>query len=172
MPDFLPSALRPERRRRGRASRRAGSVHDLLAGPIQGEPLGIEGLAERARTLARSQRLRAPDATARRTPLLTRLADTRWVLDESRERLIDSSVQTSHEPAGEWLLDNFHVVDEHVAEVRASLPRSYYGELPELATGQLAGYPRVYEIATTLIGHTEGRIVRGDAELFVADFQY
>ena len=41
-------------------------------------------------------------------------------------------------------------------EVRESLPRGYYGELPELATGHLAGYPRVYEIATTLISHTEG----------------
>src|SRR4029079_907861 len=59
----------------------------------------------------------------------------------------------------------------HVREVRESLPRGYYGELPELATGPLAGYPRVYEIATTLIGHTEGRIDRTNVDLFVGAFQ-
>ena len=26
-------------------------------------------------------------------------------------------------PAGEWLLDNYHVVQEHIGEVRESLPR-------------------------------------------------
>ena len=40
--------------------------------------------------------------------------------------------------------------------MRESLPRGYYRELPELARGPLAGYPRVYELAITLISHTEG----------------
>jgi cyclic beta-1,2-glucan synthetase len=30
--------------------------------------------------------------------------------------------------------------------------------LPELISGPLAGYPRVYQLAITLISHTEGRI--------------
>ena len=74
-------------------------------------------------------------------------------------------------PAGEWLLDNFHVVQEHIREVRESLPRGYYRELPELAEGALAGYPRVYELAITLISHTEGRIDLENVDLFVAAFQ-
>ncbi|HYD52748.1 MAG TPA: hypothetical protein VEA99_08980, partial [Gemmatimonadaceae bacterium] len=172
MLDGLTRALRPERRRRPRIRRRAGSVHDLVGGPIRGEPLGAERLAESARALARGQRLRAVDGGTRRTPLLTRLTDTRWVLDETRDRLAGSAdLGIDLEPAGEWLLDNYHVLDEHIAEVHASLPRGYYSELPELASGQLAGYPRVYEIATTLIGHTEGRIDRGNVELFIAAFQ-
>jgi hypothetical protein len=64
-------------------------------------------------------------------------------------------------PAADWLLDNYHVVQEHVREVREALPRGYYRELPELTTGPLAGYPRIYEVAITLISHTEGR---ADAE--------
>src|SRR5690606_16631770 len=74
-------------------------------------------------------------------------------------------------PAGDWLLDNFHVVQEHVREVRESLPRDFYGELPELAGGPLAGYPRVYELATTLISHSEGRISLENVDLFVAACQ-
>ena len=61
-------------------------------------------------------------------------------------------------PAAEWLLDNYHVVQEHLQEVRASLPGAYYRELPELSSGPLTGYPRVYEMAISLISHTEARI--------------
>ncbi|HKG90773.1 MAG TPA: glucoamylase family protein [Gemmatimonadaceae bacterium] len=74
-------------------------------------------------------------------------------------------------PAGDWLLDNFHVVQEHIREVRESLPRGYYRELPELASGPLAGYPRVYELAITLISHTEARIDLDTIHLFVGAFQ-
>ncbi len=74
-------------------------------------------------------------------------------------------------PAGEWLLDNYHVVQEHIREVRESLPKGYYQELPELAEGALAGYPRVYELAITLISHTEGRIDLENVDLFVEAFQ-
>jgi len=74
-------------------------------------------------------------------------------------------------PAGEWLLDNFHVVQDHIGEVRESLPRGYYRELPMLGGGPLAGYPRVYELAITLISHSEGRIGLDNVSGFVAAFQ-
>src|SRR6185503_4136481 len=66
---------------------------------------------------------------------------------------------------------NFFVVQEHIREVRASLPRGYYRELPELAAGNLAGYPRVYELAITLISHTEGRIDYDNVDVVVGAFQ-
>ena len=74
-------------------------------------------------------------------------------------------------PAGEWLLDNYHVVQEHIGEVRESLPRGYYRELPVLGGGPLAGYPRVYELAITLISHSEGRIDLDNVSGFVGAFQ-
>jgi cyclic beta-1,2-glucan synthetase len=152
--------------------RRPGAAHDTLTGPIRGELLGVEGLAERIRKIARAQVLRPFDEGDRRTPLLTRLDDTREVLETARTRLAAAAdAEEDIGPAGEWLLDNAHVVEEHVREVRESLPRDYYGELPELATGHLAGYPRVYEIATTLISHTEARIDLANVELVICAFQ-
>ncbi|MBA3318489.1 MAG: cyclic beta 1-2 glucan synthetase [Gemmatimonadales bacterium] len=74
-------------------------------------------------------------------------------------------------PAGEWLLDNYHVVQDHIGGVRDSLPRGYYRELPVLAAGPLAGYPRIYELAITLISHSEGRIALDNVTGFVAAFQ-
>jgi cyclic beta-1,2-glucan synthetase len=55
--------------------------------------------------------------------------------------------------------------------VRESLPGGYYRELPELARGPLAGYPRVYELAITLISHSEGRVDLENVTGFVAAFQ-
>jgi cyclic beta-1,2-glucan synthetase len=63
------------------------------------------------------------------------------------------------------------VVQEHIGEVRESLPGGYYRELPELAGGPLSGYPRVYELAITLISHTEGRVDLDNVTGFVEAFQ-
>ena len=153
--------------------RRAGPpLAPPLPGPIRGELLGAEKLAERARQLAETERLVGARRKRYRAPLLARLRETSRILDDAQQRL--SAAASAHldvGPAGEWLLDNYHVVQEHVREVRQSLPRSYYRELPELAEGPLVGHPRVYEIAVTIIGHTEGRINLESVELFGSAFQ-
>jgi cellobiose phosphorylase len=154
------------------ATRAAPGRVDLLSGPIRGELLGVEQLAERARTLARKQRVVAPKRGERATPLLARLTGTRRILRDAYTRLAagaDRNVDVG--PAGEWLLDNFHVVQEHIREVHETLPRGYYRELPELVGGPLAGYPRVYDLAITLISHSEGRVDLDNLEPFVAAFQ-
>jgi cyclic beta-1,2-glucan synthetase len=101
---------------------------------------------------SRHRRLRVANDGPRGNRLLTRLDDTRRVLARVHARLTTAVARgTDVGPAGEWLLDNAHVVDEHVRAVRASLPRGYYRELPELAAGRLAGYPRVYGIAWAFV---------------------
>jgi cyclic beta-1,2-glucan synthetase len=122
--------------------------------------------------VARSQRLSAPARKPRKAPLLVRLNETREILDEVYAQLAAATGRgLDVSPAGEWLLDNYHVVQEHIIEVRESLPRGYYHELPEIATGNLAGFPRVYELAITLISHTEGRIDLENVDRFVGAFQ-
>ncbi|NNJ12991.1 glycosyl transferase [Chloroflexales bacterium ZM16-3] len=69
--------------------------------------------------------------------------------------------RTPISPAAEWLIDNFHVVNDQIRAIRHDLPPGYYRQLPKLRTGPLAGLPRVYAIALNLIGHTDGRV---DAE--------
>ena len=152
---------------------RASDVRaELLAGPIRGELLGADQLAERARTLAKGERLRTSRKIWRTAPLLARLNETKRILDVAHRRLTGAvDLGGDVGPAGEWLLDNYFVVQEHIREVRASLPRGYYRELPELAAGNLAGYPRVYELAITLISHTEGRVDLDNVTLVAAAFQ-
>ncbi len=151
---------------------RSSHPREEIAGPIRGELLGAEHLGDRARALASTERLAPPGASRRRIPLLRRLDQTRRILDRAYARLTASAALGGDvSPAGDWLLDNFHVIEDHIREVRASLPPGYYRELPELSRGPLAGYPRVYELAITLISHTEGRIDLENVTRFVGEFQ-
>ena len=58
-------------------------------------------------------------------------------------------------PAAEWLVDNFHVVDEQLREIRDDLPAGFYRGLPKLANGPLQGYPRVLALVWSYIEHTD-----------------
>ncbi len=134
--------------------------------------LGAEHLAERAHALATEQRLDRRKRSRRRTPLLDRLNGTRRILKTTHTRLTAAADRGADVgPAGEWLLDNYHIVQEHMDEVRESLPRGYYRELPVLSGGALAGYPRIYELGITLISHSEGRIALDNVTGFVGAFQ-
>ena len=153
----------------GRSRNGAG---EELVGPIRGEVLGLERLGERARAVARGHHLLPAQKQRGSGPLLQRLEDTKEVLDRvyrelnsGAERGLDIS------PAGDWLLDNFYIVQEHIREIRTSLPKSYYEELPKLSTGSLTGYPRAYEVAIELIAHTEGHLDLDNITLFVREYQ-
>lgn len=74
-------------------------------------------------------------------------------------------------PAAEWLLDNYHVVEEQIREIRDDLPPGYYRQLPKLASGPFAGYPRVFGLAWAFVAHTDSHL---DLELlrrFIAAYQ-
>jgi len=152
------SASRSSRPRRwlNRLSRAAARSEQLLGGPLGGELLGPEALAERARAIAAAQQTGV--RPRRGTPLLERLDATRRILIDAHARISRAASGGEVGPAGEWLLDNFYVVLDHISEVRQNLPRGYYRELPFLGSGSLTGYPRVYELAIALISHTEARL--------------
>ena len=58
-------------------------------------------------------------------------------------------------PAAEWLVDNFHIVERNVRQVRLDLPPSYFKQLPKLGSGFLAGHPRIFGIMWGYVAHTD-----------------
>ncbi len=58
-------------------------------------------------------------------------------------------------PAADWLVDNFHVVEEQVREIRIDLPPGFHRQLPKLIDGPLEGYPRVFGLAWAFVAHTD-----------------
>ncbi len=144
-----------------------------LTGPIRGEVFGADRLAKHARSIAKKAKLLPLKKQRGHGPLLDRLDDSKTLLTEIYERLVDAAEQKADvvSPAGEWLLDNHYIVQEHIREIRTNLPGGYYQELPKLANGTLANYPRVYELAIELIAHTEGHITLENITLFVREYQ-
>ena len=74
-------------------------------------------------------------------------------------------------PAEAWLLDNFYLIEQQIALARRHLPRGYSRQLPKLAGGPLAGFPRIYDVALELISHQDGRVDRDNAAAFLAAYQ-
>jgi cyclic beta-1,2-glucan synthetase len=143
----------------------------LDSSPLHGELLGVERLEERARSLAAEFTIaRRP----RRSPqqLLRRLADDARTL-RLTYRALAGDVRRG-EPitlAAKWLLDNFHLVEGEMLEIRRHLPTRYYLELPRLATRHHAGTPRVYAMAVELLRCSDARLDAQRLDRFVNAFQ-
>ncbi|MET1081917.1 MAG: hypothetical protein ABWY12_02545, partial [Burkholderiales bacterium] len=121
------------------------------------------------KSLAASHKLapgRAPDQ------LLARLAANESVL-VGVCNLLTAAVTAKRRitPAGEWLLDNFYLIEEQIRTAKRHLPRGYSRELPRLAHGPSAGRPRVYDIALATIAHGDGRVDTESLSRFVAAYQ-
>ena len=103
--------------------------------------------------------------------LLTRLAENEDVLVETCD-LLTAAVMANRRiaPAGEWLLDNFHLIEEQIRTARRHLPKGYSRELPRLR-GAIGGLPRVYDIALETISHGDGRVDPESLSSFVAAYQ-
>jgi len=137
--------------------------------PLRSELFSADQMEKHGRSLAASHRLStgpAPDL------LLTRLADNERVLAGTRD-LLTAAVTESQRitPAGEWLLDNFYLIEEQIHTAKRHLPKGYSRELPRLDHGPSAGHPRAYDIALEIIAHGDGRVDPESLFRFVAAYQ-
>ncbi|WP_416362028.1 glucoamylase family protein, partial [Immundisolibacter sp.] len=140
-----------------------------LEPPLRSELFSADQMAEHGLVLARSHRLGAGRAADR---LLDRLAENETAL-VGVCNLLTAAVSQGRQitPAGEWLLDNFHLVEEQIRTARRHLPKGYIRELPHLAQASAAGHPRVYDIALETIAHGDGRVDAQSLSRFVAAYQ-
>ncbi len=104
--------------------------------------------------------------------LLSRLAENETILLEVHD-LVSEAVKANRQitPAGEWLLDNFYLIEEQIRTGRRHLPKGYSKELPRLLIGPSAGLPRVYDIAKEIISHGEGHVDPESLRRFVTAYQ-
>jgi len=104
--------------------------------------------------------------------LLARLAENKAHLASSYERLTSATLSDRQiTPAGEWLLDNFYLIEEQIRTAQKHLPKGYSRELPQLLNGPSVGKPRVYDIALEIISHGDGRVDSEGLERFVVAYQ-
>nr|WP_272213190.1 hypothetical protein [Marinicella sp. W31]MDC2879138.1 hypothetical protein [Marinicella sp. W31] len=138
--------------------------------PVRQELFSTERLEQHAISLAAAQPVsgKAPRVTS----LHKRLSDNAVVL-LSAYRASIAELKNGREvvPAAEWLLDNYHLVEKQIQEIRDDLPPGYYRQLPKLADGPFAGYPRVLELAWAFVAHTDSLFDRDKLKRFLMAYQ-
>ena len=137
--------------------------------PLRAELLSSDQMQQHGKNLAAWHKVavgRAPDQ------LLTRLAENEGVLVGACN-LLTEAVRANRRiaPAGEWLLDNFYLIEEQIRTARRHFPKGYSRGLPRLQDGPSAGLPRVYDIALETISHGDGRVDLESLSSFVAAYQ-
>lgn len=61
-------------------------------------------------------------------------------------------------PAGEWLLDNYYIIEETVKEIIQDMPLKKYINFLGISRGTYQGYARIYVLASEIIAYTDGKI--------------
>jgi cellobiose phosphorylase len=143
--------------------------HDNEAAPLRAELFTADQMAQHGQALAR---VHGAAAAGTHNRLLTRLCDNQQKLLATCD-LVTAAIRDGWRitPAGEWLLDNFHLIEEQIRTARLHLPKGYSRELPRLVRGPSAGLPRVYDLALEVIAHGDGRVDAETLELFIAAYQ-
>src|SRR6185312_179761 len=137
--------------------------------PLSAEIFSVERLEQYAKVLAREHKTLRKKGRAQ---LLPRLEDNGRKLVAAYRSLVEAIRRgRGISPAAEWLVDNFHLVEEQLREIREDLPPGYYRELPKLANGPFRGYPRVYALAYDFVAHTDSLFDAEALSRFVRAYQ-
>lgn len=138
--------------------------------PLREDLFSTEQMEQYGKTLA-GLHILGPEVEPAQ-PLLSRLDENEEILLEVHE-LVSEAVRNNRQitPAGEWILDNFYLIEEQIRIGRRHLPKGYSKELPRLLKGPSAGLPRVYDMAKEFISHGEGHISPTSLRRFVTSYQ-
>jgi cyclic beta-1,2-glucan synthetase len=137
---------------------------------IRDELFSVERLELHAGSLAQAQH--TTDKPPVRRSLNSRLRENQRVLIKTYHAIAAVMIEgESLPPAAEWFLDNYHLVDDQIRQIRDDLPPGYYRQLPKLAHGPFAGYPRVFGIAWACTAHSDSRFESEALRRFVRAYQ-
>ena len=137
--------------------------------PLRSELFTSGQMEKYGKTLAETHRLSSEKG---KDLVLRRLADNEKTLFEVQTLLTeDESADSQITPAGEWLVDNFYLIEEQIRTAKRHLPKGYSENLPKLANKRAAGLTRVYDIALQIISHSDGRIDIESLSSFLRSYQ-
>lgn len=137
--------------------------------PFRGELFSTDQMERYGKTFGTRHKLiigKAPNK------LLKRLADNEKLLLEVHD-LLTEAIRDNRRiiPAGEWLLDNFYLIQEQIRTGKKHLPKSYNEDLPLLSGGESEGLPRVYDIAVEIISHSDAQVDIKNLSNFIDAYQ-
>ena len=137
--------------------------------PLRSELFTKHQMEQHAESLAALHQLDYQQAPEQ---LIKRLSENEEVLTRVINLLQDAvKEKTRISPAGEWLLDNFYLIEEQILTGKRYLPKGYSKGLPRLINTSSAGLPRVYDIALEIISHSDGHVDINSLSSFIVSYQ-
>jgi len=74
-------------------------------------------------------------------------------------------------PAGEWLLDNYYIIEETYKTIKKELSLKKYTSFVGIQNGEYEGFARIYVLAAEIVGYTDGRIDSDKLKSFFNAYQ-
>ena len=123
----------------------------------KGAVLDIYQLERYLEKLASDQTLK--EKSDRATYPIPRMLDNFEVITEVYNLLNEHiKLKIPIHPAGEWLLDNYYVIEETVKNIEKELTLKKYKNFLGIANGTNYGFARIYVLATEIVSYTDSKI--------------
>ena len=74
-------------------------------------------------------------------------------------------------PAGEWLLDNFYIIEETVKQIQNELSIKKYTNFVGIQSGEYKGFARIYVLAEEIVAYTDCKIEKENLEEYLKSYQ-
>ena len=101
------------------------------------------------------------------------------VLKENYEKILETySLLNKHiklgikiHSAGEWILDNFYIIEENVKEIQKVLTPKKYKSMVGIANGKYEGFARSYCLASEIVAFSDGKIDSETIDIVLKAYQ-
>ena len=74
-------------------------------------------------------------------------------------------------PAGEWLLDNYYILEETYKTIKKELSIKKYTSFVGISNGEFGGFARIYVLASEIVGYSDGKIDANKLEKLLNAYQ-
>ena len=74
-------------------------------------------------------------------------------------------------PAGEWLLDNFYIIEETVKQIQKELTLKKYTNFVGIANGEYKGFARIYVLASEIVAYSDNKIEKENLSDYLESYQ-
>ncbi len=97
--------------------------------------------------------------------------DYKFILETYR--LLDKHIKLGIKvhSAGEWLLDNFYIIEETVKSIEKEMPLKKYKSMIGLSNGRFEGFARSYVLAEEIVAYTDCKIDSDVIDLSLKAYQ-
>jgi cellobiose phosphorylase len=153
-----------------RFSSRSESSKLFFPRNVRTQSLARDALIEYARSLALDRIAEVSGKGSRE--LFLAFAHHCQQLSDAHAKLNEAAVERDLlTPGAEWLLDNYHIIQEQITSIARDFPKGYDKTLPKLLSGNYQGYPRVYELALEFLAKSDSVVDITPLSSFISGYQ-